>query len=134
MQPTESKPAEQLGYEPSDANARTLVAWALGLFFVLVLSGGATVLFFDAMSAYARHHDPPVSPLAASESVSPPEPRLLENEPQDVASVRHEEDQVLETYDWVDKSRGAVRVPVERALELVAKEGLPSRAAGRKTP
>jgi len=134
MQPTDEKPAAELGYEPSDADARTLVGWAVGLFIVLVLSVIATVVFFDAMSAYARRHDPAVSPLAATERSTPPEPHLSSDEPQDLAAARREEEQVLETYDWVDKSKGVVRIPVDRALELVAKEGLPSRSAGRKAP
>jgi len=41
---------------------------------------------------------------------------------------------VLDGYAWVDKTRGIVRIPITRALELVAKEGLPSREAGHETP
>jgi len=32
---------------------------------------------------------------------------------------------LLENYSWVDKSQGKVRIPIERAMELVAKQGLP---------
>ena len=131
MQPTE--PATGLGYEPSDASARTLLAWGAGLVVVLLSAGLSTWLFFDSLAAYAKRTDPKVSPLAAAESAQPPEPRLLTKEPEDLADVRKEEDQVLDSYGWVDRERGVVRIPIERALALVAKEGLPSRA-GRKTP
>ncbi|HVZ23631.1 MAG TPA: hypothetical protein VG871_21305 [Vicinamibacterales bacterium] len=30
----------------------------------------------------------------------------------------------LNSYGWVDRSRGVVHIPIERAMELVAKEGL----------
>ncbi len=52
----------------------------------------------------------------------PPEPRLIENEPADLDTVRQQEQAVLESYDWVDAAGGVVRIPIERAMELVAKE------------
>jgi len=33
---------------------------------------------------------------------------------------------LLHHYRWIDKDQGAVQIPVERAMELVAKEGLPT--------
>ena len=127
-------PSTDAGYETSDASARTLLAWAAGLVAVLITAALTTWVFFDALAAYAKRTDPKVSPLAATESSAPPEPRLLTKEPEDLAAVRKGEDQVLRTYDWVDRERGVVRMPIERALELVAKEGLPSRSASRKAP
>ena len=132
MQPTE--PSEDAGYETSDASARTLLAWGVGLVLVLITAAVTTGLFFNALAAYAKRTDPKVSPLAATESSARPEPRLLEKEPEDLAAVRKDEDQVLRTYEWIDRERGVVRIPIERALELVAKEGLPSRPASRKSP
>jgi len=32
---------------------------------------------------------------------------------------------LLENYSWVDKPQGKARIPIERAMELVAKQGLP---------
>ena len=51
----------------------------------------------------------------------------------DLKEFRAGEDAILNDYGWVDPEKGIVRIPVERALELVAKEGLPSRkeAQGR---
>jgi len=132
MQPTE--PSRDAGYETSDASARTLLAWGAGLVAVLITAAVTTGLFFNALAAYAKRTDPKVSPLAATESSARPEPRLLEKEAEDLAAVRKEENQVLQTYDWVDRERGVVRIPIERALELVAKEGLPSRPGSRKSP
>ena len=132
MQPTE--PSRDAGYETSDASARTLLAWGAGLVLVLITAAVTTGLFFNALAAYAKRTDPKVSPLAATESSARPEPRLLEKEPEDLAAVRKDEDQVLRTYEWIDRERGVVRIPIERALELVAKEGLPSRPASRKSP
>jgi hypothetical protein len=35
------------------------------------------------------------------------------------------EDLLLDNYSWVDQSQGKVRIPIERAMELIAKQGLP---------
>ncbi len=46
----------------------------------------------------------------------------------------------LNTYAWVDKDAGVVRIPVDRAIDLLAQKGLPSHnylddiLAGRKPP
>jgi hypothetical protein len=34
----------------------------------------------------------------------------------------------LETYGWVDKSKGVVRIPIERAMERVASGAMPAGA------
>ena len=64
---------------------------------------------------------------AANPQKQPPEPRLQAAPVKDLATFRAEEDAVLNSYGVIDQANGIVRIPVERALELVAKEGLPSR-------
>ncbi len=58
----------------------------------------------------------------------PPEPRLQKTPVADIKAVRKDEDAVIQSYGWVDPDKGIVRIPVDRAMDLVAKEGLPSRA------
>ena len=38
------------------------------------------------------------------------------------------EDLLLDHYSWVDQSQGKVRIPIERAMELIAQRGLPVAA------
>jgi len=55
-----------------------------------------------------------------------PQPRLQTDDGnQEIADLPEKEDLLLENYSWVDKSQGKVRIPIERAMELVAKQGLP---------
>ena len=35
------------------------------------------------------------------------------------------EDLLLDNYSWVDRAQGKVRIPIERAMELIAQRGLP---------
>ena len=43
------------------------------------------------------------------------------------AGIRAAEDQILNSYGWVDRSKGIVRIPIDRAIDLLAKRGLPAR-------
>jgi hypothetical protein len=40
-------------------------------------------------------------------------------------SFRIWEDSMLTTYGWVDRTRGIVRVPIESAMVMVVRRGLP---------
>ena len=134
MSDTESKP--EVGYEQTDADVSTLLWWGVILVGVLILSVLGTWMTFNLLEARAKRFDAehPSLPLAATDKQIPPEPRLQAHEPEDLQGVRQAEAEVLEGYGWVDQSRGTIRIPIERAMELVVKEGLPTRAQSRKAP
>jgi hypothetical protein len=44
---------------------------------------------------------------------------------QDTADLHIREDLLLDNYSWVDRSKGTIRIPIERAMELIAQRGLP---------
>ena len=46
-------------------------------------------------------------------------------------NLRATEDASLTTYGWVDRDTGVVRIPIERAMDLLAERGLPT---GPETP
>jgi hypothetical protein len=56
-------------------------------------------------------------------------PMLLTNEPRWLADVKATQHAVLTTYAWVDKSAGTVRLPIERAKQLIVERGLPKAVA-----
>jgi hypothetical protein len=59
-----------------------------------------------------------VSPLASS--VPAPTPRLQTDPHADLMKRQQAEDAVLRAYGWVDRATGTVRIPIERAMELLA--------------
>ncbi len=76
----------------------------------------------------------PEFPLAQSQARRlPPEPRLQTNPRGDLLELRQKEDRILNSYGWIDRDAGIARIPIERAMELTAARGLPSRPdeAGR---
>jgi hypothetical protein len=40
--------------------------------------------------------------------------------------------QHLSTYGWVDRQNGTARIPIERAMDIIAEQGLPVRAEGNR--
>ena len=58
----------------------------------------------------------------------PPPPRLQTYPFTDITALRTEEHKLLEEYAWVDKNAGVVRIPIERAIDVLAARGLPHRA------
>jgi hypothetical protein len=52
----------------------------------------------------------------------------------DVADLHAREDLLLDNYSWVDKSQGKVRIPIERAMQIIAQKGLPVAPAAQEAP
>jgi len=59
-----------------------------------------------------------------------PSPRLEEDERGQLNSIRLEEENTLNSYGWVDQKAGVVRIPIDRAMDLIAEHGLPVRSQG----
>jgi hypothetical protein len=55
-------------------------------------------------------------------------PKLQLSPPRDMEEFRKKEDEALKNYAWVDRTKGIVRIPVERAMELTLQRGLPARS------
>jgi hypothetical protein len=100
--------------------------------FIFVMVAFLVVVFVGIWFTYVNWRagavpGAPVSPVAAREGDRlPPLPRLQTTPYTDLKAFRASEDQVLQTYAWVDKEQGVVRIPVARAIELIAERGLPA--------
>jgi hypothetical protein len=55
-----------------------------------------------------------------------PTPRLQTDDGNlEIAEMHAREDLLLDYYSWVDRSSGKVRIPIARAMQLIAQHGLP---------
>jgi len=55
-----------------------------------------------------------------------PTPRLqIDDGNQEIAEMHAREDLLLNYYSWVDRSSGKVRIPIARAMQIIAQNGLP---------
>ena len=110
------------GHETRDIKVSAVVGFAAGL----VLTG--VVLFF-AVGELFRHFSAQPSAGRAerrtSPGIVPPEPRLQSNPSADLEKFRRQENEILNSYGWVNRTTGIVRIPIEHAMELVVQRGLP---------
>ena len=111
-----------------DANVRSVSRFVLGLVVGIIAALLLMWFLFDRFAVREARRSPQPETMAASNpQKEPPEPRLQPTPVMDLKEFRAGEEAILNDYGWVNPEKGIVRIPVERALELVAKEGLPSR-------
>lgn len=117
-------------YETRDASVRNVVLFAVGLFILTafgMVAGWGVFRFF----AHRQTLGPPASPFENIRTL-PPAPQLQVAPQQDLGRYLAEQKQELNSYGWADRQSGAVRIPIERAIDLLLKKGLPVRAAPPK--
>jgi uncharacterized protein (DUF58 family) len=109
--------------ETSDFNLRYIVYFAVALVVGLaVVLAGATWVFKtfikrDVREEVVRSEVQPVQ-------VGPREPRLQVNPQQENQAYLAEQRAVLSKYGWVDQDHSVARIPIDRAMDIVAQEGL----------
>jgi hypothetical protein len=124
--PTEPENNPTVAHETTDADARAITRFGIALAFIVILSQLLLWWMFDHLSGRQAKLSPPVPALIRAQAPrEPPEPRLQGNPQHDMNKMLEDEDAVLNHYGWVDPDRGIVRLPADRALEIVAQKGLP---------
>ena len=116
------------GHELSDAKPRTVALFVIGLFFVIFSTMAA--LGFMYTHLYNETQAIPVRPAQASFKHAPAAKTSIDKDWQSIDTLAH---QRLDHYAWADSRNNVVRIPIARAVDLVASEGLPARA-DQKTP
>ncbi len=56
---------------------------------------------------------------------APPAPRLQSSPREEMARLRREELQRLDSYGWIDRASGRVHIPIDVAMRKLAAEGIP---------
>ena len=115
-------PGHGPGHETSDVNV-----WAVGKFGVaLVALCVISLLMLLGLFKYFQSQEA----TRTTNVVEPqmfPQPRLQQTPVLDLRAIRAEEDQVLNSYGWVDQPKGVVRIPISQAIDILARRGLTSR-------
>ncbi len=120
------------GYELSDLKPGYIALFGIGVVIAVGLAVVITSLFVHYRELQNARQETPV-PRLARERESMPEPRLQVDAPNELRQMRAAEEAALNSYGWVDKEAGVVKIPVDRAMEILAKKGLPARKQEAKT-
>jgi len=142
------------GYERRDVGPALILYFLLGLGIALVLSYFVARGVYHFLDQHYAAEQPHVSPLVTDAPTDTrhlppqyqtdaegrdyekylhknfPEPQLETNERTELNTIRLGEEETLSTYDYVDKSAGIVRIPIDRAMDLIVQRGLPVRQQG----
>jgi len=118
-----------VGHEQTDVRVWSVVAAATGLLVVLGFVLVVIQLLFQYYAVREARRSAAASPLAGAYGrQAPPEPRLQTAPAGDLSALRAAEDAALHGYGWIDQSAGVARIPIERAIDLLAERGLPARS------
>ncbi|MDQ6913858.1 MAG: hypothetical protein M3128_13395 [Verrucomicrobiota bacterium] len=121
--------AKRLGHEPRDINVRLVTWFAVGLIV-------ASVIIYLAVAGlykiFEHQHPSPDAPsrIALQPHTIAPQPQLQTNPAVDLQQFQTAEEAKLNSYGWVDKPAGVIRIPIERAMDLIVRRGLPTRGPG----
>lgn len=110
-------------HETVDADVRSLVRWGIGVFALLASGLLVSVVVFRYFVTH-QGLGPPASPFQNVRAL-PPAPRLQVTPAADLSHYLNQEKETLDTYGWVDRKSGIVRIPVDRAMELLLEKGFP---------
>jgi hypothetical protein len=143
----------QEGYEQQDLSPAGVFYFMAGLAVVGVLIYFIMAGMYRLLDAYDKKHQPRRNPMAIQTGVDPrtmtfkqaeaqiqttfPQPVLEGNERQQFGDLVEKQNEILASYDWVDQKNGVVRIPIDKAMDLLAQRGLPVRpqgAAAQATP
>ena len=133
-------------HEESDVNVRALIGFAV-IFVVFAIVTHLVIWgFYRGLAKSERKAANATVPLSAiqrpADAAVPKNQPLLQPFPKrlpgggemapsadtpvtDLAHMRAAEKQALENYGWVDRQKGIVRLPIDRAKAMVVQRGLP---------
>jgi hypothetical protein len=115
----------EVSHERSDVNIRGIVVFAAGLLVTAIVIHLGLYWLLELYRAESPREAPVAGAPRVEEQV--PEPRLRISPRVDLEEMRAAQERQLTTYGWLDKEKQTVRIPIDRAMELLAKRGLPAR-------
>jgi hypothetical protein len=158
-EPEDRRPEQvdaSLGYERSDVGVTGILVFMAAMAIFVAVTAVLCYGVGKAINAYLNRQDgpntrwtrtvdirqlgdlpsnPAMQNKVAELMQSFPTPRLqIDNGDQEVADLHAREDLLLDHYSWIDQSKGTVRVPIGRAMELLAKQGLPVAPPAQHAP
>lgn len=106
-------------------SARNVGWFSVGLVAMVIISGvlmaGLMLEFENIYPVSSESHTPEVTTEQA------PAPLLQPSPQEDLEQMRQRTRDILNSYGWMDREAGVVRIPIERAMDLMIQRGFPVR-------
>lgn len=126
-------PDPSIGHDTRDVNIKLILFSTVVMVVIVLITCFFTVGIFDFLNAHSGSV-PQSTSLTAPKEI-PPVPRVLEHPWEELPVLRGTETRTLNSYAWVNQGGGTVRIPVDRAIDLLAARGLPVEpSAGAAAP
>lgn len=145
-----------LGYERSDVRIGGILVFLVAMFVFVVVTAVLCYGVGAMINAHMNKEDGPPNHWAKTENIRElgnmpsaaamqdkvaqlmetfPTPRLLTDDGHaSVADLHARENLLLDHYSWIDQSKGTVRIPIDRAMEIIAQQGLPVAPSSKTAP
>jgi hypothetical protein len=115
-------------HEPQEPSLRGLLVAGIVLAAAIVIAVGVSLGLVGLFGGFGR-------PLARAEHPPMPQPHLQPHPLAERARYDARQRVKLSGYQWVDRRKGLVRIPIERAMQILAERGRPAGpAAARSAP
>ena len=115
-------------HERSDAQVRPLVIFLVAMGITIAGSFFSMVGLFEFLTLRAEGLDRVPSSVKVADEL-PAGPRLQVVPGLDLREMKAAEDDRLSGYGWVDEGGRVVHIPIEKAMDVVVEQGLPTRGA-----
>jgi hypothetical protein len=120
---------EDVRFELKDVSHSNVILTGAVLLIVVWAIVGLLFFYFSYLSHYRAEVSPPTIPYEEGAQKLPPEPRIQASPTADLQTLRAKENDILTHYRWIDRSKGVVAIPIDRAIELIAQRGIPPQKA-----
>ena len=123
----------ETGHELSDLSPKKIAIFGVSLVMMVLIVLWVCYELFQHYSTVSMKTEVPPSPLSYTREPTP-EPHLLVVPGQELKAMRAAEDSLLNSYAWVDREKGVVRIPIHRAIDILAQGGIRSRPPSNEKP
>ncbi len=123
-------PLVDMGYEPQDLGFGAIKKFVFALFAFTAVSFALVFGLFKILKLDLQAADRARAEALPFQKKIPeaPNPLLQSNvtAKKAIADLRADERKGLGSYAWVDKEKGIVRIPIDRAISLIGERGIPA--------
>jgi hypothetical protein len=117
------------GHEPNILQVRGLLVFAAALLGVTILVQVILAVVMQGFSSEEKELDSLAVPRFAGDTGGFPSPRIQPDPAEEFTKMKIEDLGRLNQYGWIDRAAGVAHIPVDRAIDILAKRGLPATSA-----